>query len=332
MSRGWKILVVCVIVLLALAALGMWGVWVATGRGTLAYRCLAWMCADAGLHPTATRFYRKAVRVKPGDVHLRAELADALANSGRNGEALQHYAEAARLDPDWYVPRLGEARVKRGLGALEEAEGALDKAAALAPNHAEVLLETGCLRAAENDFDEAARSLERAISADPNTLAAYEWLGYVREEQGEIDEAVVAYEEGALRGNPYCRIRLAALGKQPPAASGSYASGPSQTTGSSSTSAAAPALAFGMIGFMMVYVAFIGFMCLFSVAAWVMSLLAIFDCARRDFDDPTTRAMWCLLMALAQWIGALVYYFVIYRKNEPRLQVKRPPVLPIATT
>jgi len=75
-----------------------------------------------------------------------------------------------------------------------------------------------------------------------------------------------------------------------------------------------------MAGIMVVYFIFWGFMMLLFTAGWVGQILALYDCARRDFDDPNTRAMWCLLLVLAQWIGALIYYFVIYRKGEPPIQ------------
>ena len=86
-----------------------------------------------------------------------------------------------------------------------------------------------------------------------------------------------------------------------------------------------------MGGFFIMYFAFIMFAVVLSFGSLVATLLAIYDCARRDFPDPTTRAMWCLLIAFTKWIGALIYYFLVYHKDDPPLQQPRPhtPTVPM---
>jgi hypothetical protein len=76
------------------------------------------------------------------------------------------------------------------------------------------------------------------------------------------------------------------------------------------------------------YFVFILFAIAVGLGGLVLSCLAIYDCARRDFPDPNTRAMWCLLLALLRLIGAIIYYFVVYRKNDPPLQHARIPGMP----
>jgi hypothetical protein len=63
---------------------------------------------------------------------------------------------------------------------------------------------------------------------------------------------------------------------------------------------------------------------LFGMVAWVLSVLALWDCARRDFADPNTRAGWSIAIMLGHWIGALIYYVVVYRNGDPPYQ-PRPP-------
>lgn len=74
-----------------------------------------------------------------------------------------------------------------------------------------------------------------------------------------------------------------------------------------------------MLGMMLFYLG------VFAAAmiAWVLSVLALWDCARRDFPDPNSRAGWCILIMLTHWMGALVYYVVIYRADDPPYQ-RRP--------
>ena len=89
--------------------------------------------------------------------------------------------------------------------------------------------------------------------------------------------------------------------------------------------AAASGLA--MVGFFMIwfilYFGFIMFLVLFNMAVLVATILAIYDCARRDFPDPDTRALWCILIVLTRWLGPLIYYVAVYRKGEPPIQPAR---------
>ena len=82
------------------------------------------------------------------------------------------------------------------------------------------------------------------------------------------------------------------------------------------------------MGFFVCYFLFIGMMVLLSLASWVVTILAAYDCARRDFPDPNTRALWCVLSVVTKWLGALVYYIVVYRTNDPPVQQSR--IIPAA--
>ncbi len=72
--------------------------------------------------------------------------------------------------------------------------------------------------------------------------------------------------------------------------------------------------------FIAFYFVFIGTMVLVGMGSWVVTILAVLDCARRDFPDPNTRAIWCVLIVITKWLGALVYYIVVYRTNDPPVQ------------
>ena len=74
------------------------------------------------------------------------------------------------------------------------------------------------------------------------------------------------------------------------------------------------------IGFMIIYFGFMMGMVVLAWAGMLVTGLAIWDCARRDFSDPSSRALWCLLIFLTRWIGALIYYIVIYRTDAPPVQ------------
>ena len=77
-------------------------------------------------------------------------------------------------------------------------------------------------------------------------------------------------------------------------------------------SGAAPGLAF-MGVFFLFYFVLIGA----TMMMWALGVLCLWDCAKRDFPDPNTRAIWSVLLMLIHWVGVIAYYFVIYRHNDP---------------
>jgi len=104
---------------------------------------------------------------------------------------------------------------------------------------------------------------------------------------------------------------------------------PSGATTSTPTSPMPTAAIAGMMSaFFIVYFVFIALMIALGLGSVVLSCLAIYDCARRDFPDPNTRAMWCLLIALTRLLGAIIYYFVVYRSGDPPLQRAHVPGAP----
>lgn len=68
--------------------------------------------------------------------------------------------------------------------------------------------------------------------------------------------------------------------------------------------------AFG-IGMMILF----GIMVLIGLVLMVFTIWMIIDAAKRDFDQ---KAMWIILMVFFTWIAALVYYFMVKRKNITR--------------
>ena len=47
-----------------------------------------------------------------------------------------------------------------------------------------------------------------------------------------------------------------------------------------------------------------------SVGVTVLWVWMLVDAAQRQFKDDNTRLMWVLIIVLAGWVGAAVYYFV----------------------
>jgi hypothetical protein len=60
---------------------------------------------------------------------------------------------------------------------------------------------------------------------------------------------------------------------------------------------------------------FIGVIALVAIAFWVWMLV---DCVQREFppQDQNTKIVWILVIVLAGWLGALIYFFAV-KKGKP---------------
>ena len=74
-----------------------------------------------------------------------------------------------------------------------------------------------------------------------------------------------------------------------------------------SPSAAGGAIAGGVFGaFMLIW----GLMILAAIALTVLWIVAIVDCAQREFQDSNEKIIWILVIIFAHGIGALIYWIV----------------------
>jgi hypothetical protein len=67
---------------------------------------------------------------------------------------------------------------------------------------------------------------------------------------------------------------------------------------------AVPVLAFGVIA--LVWLVVIAA----SIAATVLWIIALIDVCKREFPGPNDKLIWILVVVLAHWIGALIYWYV----------------------
>ena len=74
-------------------------------------------------------------------------------------------------------------------------------------------------------------------------------------------------------------------------------------------------MAFSLLFFpFMVVFMIIGFAIIILVTAfWIWMIV---DCAKRTFKNETEKIVWILVVILASWIGALIYYFTVKASNS----------------
>ena len=70
----------------------------------------------------------------------------------------------------------------------------------------------------------------------------------------------------------------------------------------------------GVIG-----IGFLIFLLVFVVAILAFWIWMLVDCVQREFppQEQNSKIVWILVIVLAGWIGALIYYFVV-KKAKPR--------------
>ena len=64
---------------------------------------------------------------------------------------------------------------------------------------------------------------------------------------------------------------------------------------------------------MMLQIAFIPIVLLISILFFVLWVVMLVDAATRKFKDSSEKIIWVIVVIFAGFIGALIYYFVIYK-------------------
>lgn len=66
--------------------------------------------------------------------------------------------------------------------------------------------------------------------------------------------------------------------------------------------------------FALAFIAFFVLVAALGIFMFVFWILMIVDCAQRKFKTEGEKIVWILIIILASWVGALIYYFVV-KKN-----------------
>lgn len=96
------------------------------------------------------------------------------------------------------------------------------------------------------------------------------------------------------------------------------------TSGSSTASSSADAAALtgflGLFGALWVlwFVMFVVIAGL-NITGIVFWIMMIVDAAKREFKNENDKIMWILILVFTSWVGALVYYFVVKKKEDAEI-------------
>jgi len=145
--------------------------------------------------------YQHAIAVVPDNYIARFNLASALAEQGREGEAIEQLRETVRIRPEYVAARaeLGQLLVKQG--QVDEGVRELQTAVKMRPDDADAHFRLGSVygslgrgAAAEQQFAETAR-------LQPDNADAHYNLGLALAEQNKLPQAVDEFNE-AVRLKP----------------------------------------------------------------------------------------------------------------------------------
>ncbi len=67
---------------------------------------------------------------------------------------------------------------------------------------------------------------------------------------------------------------------------------------------------------MVLEIAFIPLLLILGALFFIFWIIMLVDAATRKFKDGTEKVVWILIILLVGFIGALVYYFAVYRKYK----------------
>ncbi|PKM92346.1 MAG: hypothetical protein CVU81_00920 [Euryarchaeota archaeon HGW-Euryarchaeota-1] len=75
-----------------------------------------------------------------------------------------------------------------------------------------------------------------------------------------------------------------------------------------------PSAIFGLLfaGFWIIWLVLM----LLGILGFVLWIVMLIDCIKRDFPKENEKILWILIIALTSYIGAIIYYFLIYRKKS----------------
>jgi tetratricopeptide (TPR) repeat protein len=308
MKRGcWLALLAVLLAFLSLGVLGM-AMWAAGGQ-----EAALLMRAKMANGERAADLYRELIAVRGPDPELYLWMGQALADANQDPQAIDAWEQAAEIDPDAFEPLLEIAELSLENEAYEDAEDAAMRAIDRAPDSWRPRHIAGLVAAERDDHLTATQHLEEALElGGPKNRICYP-LGKAYEALGDDDAALAAYESGADSCDSRCKERLRELrgdvSEAPPE--------PEVERYEGEEVEMEPAAGAMVAMMFLFYFGFFGAMMIVTWGGWIAAALAIYDCAQRDFESASTRAAWCLLLFVAHFIGAIIYYFVVYRPNTP---------------
>jgi tetratricopeptide (TPR) repeat protein len=173
----------------------------ATGPNYRGQSNLAMALEDAGRVGDAIPHYSEALRINPGFVDAYDNLGLALANQGRTADAIALYSEVLRLKPNDADAHNNLGKILAEEGRTADAAAHFSEAARLRPAFSEAHNNFANALASEGKMDQAIAEYTEALRLKPDFADAHNGLGGALVTEGRLEEAMRHFE-AAVRLDP----------------------------------------------------------------------------------------------------------------------------------
>ena len=167
----------------------------------LAHNSLGNALMESGRLPEAIEHLEQALRIDPDYAQAHNNLGNALMGSGRLPEAIEHLEQALRINPDSAEAHCSLGAALERAGRLQDAIGHYEQALRIKPDLAEAHYNLGTALGRVGRVGEAIEHLEQALRIKPDYAEAHTNLGITLGQAGRIPEAI-EHLERALRIKP----------------------------------------------------------------------------------------------------------------------------------
>lgn len=177
-----------------------------------AHYALGTLAEQSGKLKLAEGAVREALKLKPGWLEAKMQLARLLHLQGDTTQALDVLHKALVAEPDNRALRLGYARLLVDAKKLDAARVEFERLAEQAPGNEDILYALGILALQAEDFDAAERYLKQLIGDSKRSHEAAYYLGQIAEQREQPLKAIRWY--GEINSGEYAfdaRTRMVAL-------------------------------------------------------------------------------------------------------------------------
>ncbi len=144
-----------------------------------------------------------AVRLSPDSVAYEFTLAQALQDSGRPKEALEHYKSVLAKNDTYAETYHNMGIIFRFQGDLDEARRLFQKAIDMRPDFSSAYVNLALVERDAGNLDESGALLDQAVVADPDCAEAYAQRAVTYRLTGCFEQALEQYEKAlSLSDNP----------------------------------------------------------------------------------------------------------------------------------
>jgi tetratricopeptide (TPR) repeat protein len=157
---------------------------------------------QCGYWKNSIELFNRTLQVTKANYLAHNNLGVALAEEGKNKEAIEHYLAAIDIDPHYADSHSNLGAALAAEGKNEEAIGQYLTAIDIDPQHADFHSNLGVALAAEGKNDQAIEHYLTAIKINRDYDDAYYNLANLLIKQGKIEEAIGRYRE-TIKINPY---------------------------------------------------------------------------------------------------------------------------------